>query len=377
MSDNSQIFQTATKTRWQRFKWAGRLFLFFTIIAVVVIVIAMQYIDKNEPDISVEGRAMKKVLTEAIPEYRESKLGKEYRGFRKAINARWAVGKGCGQMDSVLDLSNSPLFSDSVGIRAAFYVAWDKQSFTSLERNISKLNLVIPEWFFIDPTADTLYTNIDAKALNLMKAAGVEIMPILSNNYKQIFRGESVHRILTNTAKKERLINDIIRLLRQYHFAGVNVDLEELVETNDAPLVAFQKELYEKLHANNLLVTQDVIPFDDSYNFKALGKYNDYLILMAYDEFHDESKPGPICSQQWIQAALDKMDDQVPANKIILGMAGFGYDWTLKSKKNAATVTYQEALANARESGAVIDFDNNTYNPVSYTHLTLPTNREV
>ena len=362
MSDNSQIFQTTTKTRWQRFKWAGRLLLFFTIIAVVVIVIAMQYIDKNEPDISVEGRAMKKVLTEGIPEYRESKLGKEYRGFRKAINARWAVGKGCGQMDSVLDLSNSPLFSDSVGIRAAFYVAWDKQSFTSLERNISKLNLVIPEWFFIDPTADTLYTNIDAKALNLMKAAGVEIMPILSNNYKQIFRGESVHRILTNTAKKERLINDIIRLLRQYHFAGVNVDLEELVETDDAPLVAFQKELYEKLHANNLLVTQDVIPFDDSYNFKALGKYNDYLILMAYDEFHDESKPGPICSQQWIQAALDKMDDQVPANKIILGMAGFGYDWTLKSKKNAATVTYQEALANARESGAVIDFDNNTYN---------------
>ena len=200
MSDNSQIFQTATKTRWQRFKWAGRLFLFFTIIAVVVIVIAMQYIDKNEPDISVEGRAMKKVLTEAIPEYRESKLGKEYRGFRKAINARWAVGKGCGQMDSVLDLSNSPLFSDSVGIRAAFYVAWDKQSFTSLERNISKLNLVIPEWFFIDPTADTLYTNIDAKALNLMKAAGVEIMPILSNNYKQIFRGESVHSCLLYTS---------------------------------------------------------------------------------------------------------------------------------------------------------------------------------
>ena len=362
MSHQSQIFQTSTKTRWQRFKWAGRALLFIALIAIAVISIALLNMDKNEPGISVEGRAMKKVLTDSIPAYRESALGKEYRGFRRAINARWARGKGYGQSDTGIDLSKSPLFSDSVGIRAAFYVAWDKQSFVSLERNISKLNLVIPEWFFIDPTADTLYTNIDKKAFTLMKKAKVEIMPILSNNYKRIFRGETVHRILTTPAKKERLINDIVSLLKKYDFAGINVDLEELIETDDAALVSFQKELYEKLHANNLLVTQDVIPFNNDYNFKALSKYNDYLILMAYDEHHDESKPGPICSQRWIQAALDKMDNQVPADKIILGMAAFGYDWTLKSKKPGVDITYQEALANARESGATIDFDNDTYN---------------
>jgi cellulose synthase/poly-beta-1,6-N-acetylglucosamine synthase-like glycosyltransferase/spore germination protein YaaH/peptidoglycan/xylan/chitin deacetylase (PgdA/CDA1 family) len=359
--NQSQIFQTSTKTRWQRFKWAIRLMLFLGVIAVSALIIALINSDKNEPDISVEGRAMKKVLTGTIPAYRESELGKEYRGFKKAIDAKWAKGKGCGQKDTVLDLSKSPLFNDNVGIRAAFYVAWDHQSYASLEKNISKLNLVIPEWFFIDPTADTLYTNIDSKALKLMKAAGVEIMPILSNNYKQIFRGETVHRILTTPAKKERLINDVIRTLKAYDFAGVNVDLEELLDSDDKVLVTFQKELYEKMHANNLLVTQDVIPFNDEYNFKALAKYNDYLILMAYDEHHDESKPGPISSQRWIQAALDKMDDLVPADKIILGMAGFGYDWSNKNKK-ASTVTYQEAIANARESDAFVDFDNDTYN---------------
>ncbi len=368
MSDQSQIFQTATKTRWQRFKWAGRFLLFLALLGIGLVSIYLMNMDKNEPDISMESRAMKKVLTDSIPDYRESKLGREYRGFRKAINARWARGKGVGQKDSSLDLSNSPLFGDSVGIRAAFYVAWDPQSFYSLERNISKLNLVIPEWFFIDPTADTMYTSIDKKALTLMKKAGVQIMPILSNNYKRLFRGETVHRILTTPAKRERLINDIIFQLKKNEFAGVNVDLEELVESDDAVLVAFQKELYEKLHAQNLLVTQDVIPFNDDYNFKALAKYNDYLILMAYDEHHDESAPGPISSQRWIQAALDKMDKLVPANKIILGMASYGYDWALpgKGKKKkplkATDVTYQEALANARDSDAKIDFDNDTYN---------------
>ncbi len=360
MSDQSQIFQTVSKTRWRRFKWAVRLSLFFLAIAIFVLVIAIRNSDKNEPGISLESKAIKKVLTGSIPAYRESKLGKEYRGFRQAIDARWSKRKP-GSIPDTLNLSRSPLFTDSIGIRAGFYVAWDPQSFYSLEKNISKMNLVIPEWFFIDPNADTLYTNIDKRALQLMKAARVEIMPILSNNYKEVFRGEAIHRILNNPFKKQRLINDIIRLLKEYHFAGLNVDFEELQETSNKPLISFQKELYEKLHANNFIVTQDVIPFNDDYDFKTLAKYNDYLILMAYDEHHNETKPGPICSQRWIEASLDKIASVVPPEKIILGMAGYGYDWKLNSNRVVA-FSYQEALANARESEAVVDFDNDTYN---------------
>jgi cellulose synthase/poly-beta-1,6-N-acetylglucosamine synthase-like glycosyltransferase/spore germination protein YaaH/peptidoglycan/xylan/chitin deacetylase (PgdA/CDA1 family) len=362
MANESQIFQTGSRTRWQRFKWAFRLLLFLVPVAIVAVVIAVRHMNSNEPGVPLAARAMKKVLTESVPAYRESELGKKYRGFRNAIDVRWRKRRRDSHGEDALDLSRSPLFSDSVGIRAAFYVAWDAQSFYSLERNISKLNLVIPEWFFIDPNADTLFTNIDKRALALMKAARVEIMPILSNNYKSVFRGDAVHRILANPFKKQRLINDIIRLLKEYDFAGINVDLEELQETSDEPLIEFQRELYQKLHAENFLVTQDVIPFNEDYNFKALSQYNDYLILMAYDEHNDESKPGPVCSQQWIQAALGKIDNLVPPEKIILGMAGFGYDWELRSKKKASSFSYQEALANARESDATVEFDNDTYN---------------
>ncbi|MBV9986648.1 MAG: glycosyltransferase [Chitinophagaceae bacterium] len=359
MSNQSQIFQTVTKTRWQRFKWAVRLLLFLSLFGLAALAIALNSL--FEQTIPLDSRAIKKVLSGGVPAYRESALGKQYRGFKKAIDARWARRNRNAGSDSMPDLSRSPLFSDSVGIRAAFYVTWDPQSFFSLERNISKLNLVIPEWLFIDPVADTLFTNIDKKAFNLIKAARVEVMPILSNNFKEVFHGDAVHRILTNPFKRQRLINDLIRVLKQYDFAGVNVDFEELQETQDETLVSFQKELYEKLHAQNFLVTQDVIPFNEDYNFKALSNYNDYLILMAYDEHHAETKPGPIGSQRWIQAALDKMDNQVAPEKIILGMGAYGYDWKEKSNK-VSTFSYYQALANARESDAVVDFDNDTYN---------------
>lgn len=361
MSDQSQVFQTTTRTRWQRFKWGFRLFLLLIPIAIVVVVIGTYFL--YEPDIQLQSKAIKKVLTKGVPSYRESKLGKEYRGFRKAIGDKWAKGQGCGQSNNAVDLSTSSLFDDSTGIRAAFYVNWDKKnSFQSLEKNISKINLILPEWFFLDSTSGRLRVEIDNKALAVMKAAGVKIMPILTNNINQIFRGELVKNILKNKTKSELLINDIIQALTQNGFAGINIDFEELNLEDDKILVAFQKELYEKLHAANLLVTQDVIPFNDDYNFKALEKYNDYLILMAYDEHHGDGDAGPIGGQKWIEAAVDKVTDVVPANKVILAMAAFGYDWKLQSKDVAKAFTYQEAIGNAKKYESTVYFDNTTYN---------------
>ncbi len=352
----SQIFQTSNRSRWQRLKWGTRAFLFLLVIAIVVLVIAVNNVDS--PSVPLSSRAIKKVLTGEIPAYRESKLGKQYRGFRKYILDQYA--KGEGQTGGVLDLSQSPLFSDSLGIRAAFYVTWNPESFISLKENISKINLVVPEWFFLDPIADTLYTTIDEQGLNVMKTAGVPIMPILSNNFQEKFRGDVVHRIINNPAKKERLINDVIKLLTQYHFAGINVDFEELKESHDEPLVLFQKELYEKLHVKNFLVTQDIIPFNEDYDFKELSKYNDYLFLMAYDQYSEDGKPGPIGSQRWVEAAVDKLASEVPSEKIVLGMATYGYDWP--KNDTGVSISYGKALTNAKAAESIIDFDNDTYN---------------
>jgi len=205
-----------------------------------------------------------------------------------------------------------------------------------------------------------LYYLNDKRALDLINASGVKVIPMLTNNINEKWRGDVVHRIITNAAKRERLINDIIKLLKQNHLDGINIDFEELVETRNEVLSGFQKELYKKLHANKLLVTQDVIPFNEDYDYKALSEDNDYLFLMAYDEHSSDTKPGSISSQKWMEAAVGQMSKVVPAKKMILGMAGYGYDWDENGP--ATTVTYQEALSTARESQGEVDFDDDTYN---------------
>lgn len=368
MSASKQIFQTSEPGRWQRYKWSFRLLLAFSVIGAIVVVINIigEGNTDKQPDIPLEERAIKKVLAGDVPSYRASNLGKQYRGIRKFIQNQWANGNGCGQNEKLLDLSNSPYFSDSVGIRAAFYVAWDPQSLFSLKRNISKLNLVLPEWFFINPNTDTLYARFDEndKAYKFIKNSGVKVMPMLSNfnEFNKGFNGPALHRIFTNDKKSDRLINDLIKMLRKNNFIGINVDFEELVEERNEVLAKFQQKLYKALHREGFLVTQNVSPFNEDYNYPLLSKCNDYLFLMAYDEHSESTKPGPVSAQKWIEAAVDKLSEHIHPSKIVLNIAAYGYDWNLGNRKKDTAITYQEALVNARESDAVVDFDNDTYN---------------
>ncbi len=320
------------------------------------------------PRLKEQGQQYKKVLdSNKNLVYQNSLIARKYQGFRQYITEKEAhfnnnlyyKNKG---VRNLRNIPNASALDTSIpcAIRSAFYVAWDPQSFFSLQRNISKLNLVIPEWMFIDPHADTLFTNVDERAFAVMKKAGVRIMPVLSNNYRETFRGDAVHRIINDPTKKERLINDVLTILRKNRFEGVNVDFEELQEENDNAFVQFQKELYQKLHASGFKVTQDVIPFNEDYDFNELGKYNDYIFLMAYDQFSNNTSPGPISDQKWIEAAVDEASKKLPAEKIILSLGAYGYDWP--HGDSAENKTYQQALVTAQESEGNIDYDNNSYN---------------
>jgi cellulose synthase/poly-beta-1,6-N-acetylglucosamine synthase-like glycosyltransferase/spore germination protein YaaH/peptidoglycan/xylan/chitin deacetylase (PgdA/CDA1 family) len=368
-SNGRQVFQTTSPSRWQRFKWSSRVLIVFTVFAVTVLVVTlMRGFLPAIPRLKEEGQQYKKTLdSNKNFVYQSSLIARKYQGFRQFItdkeahfnNNLYPKNKKFGSLQrtpaaAALDTSLP------CGIRGAFYVAWDPQSFFSLKRNISKLNLVIPEWMFINPNADTLYTSVDERAFALMKKAGVRIMPVLSNNYQEEFRGDAIHRIIHNPAKKERLINDVLKILQTNHFTGVNVDFEELQETTDAAIVQFQKELYEKMHENGFLVTQDIVPFNEDYNYNELAKYNDYVFLMAYDQFSNNTVPGPIADQKWIEAAVDAAIKNIPSNKIILSLGAYGYDWP--HGDSAENRTYQQALVVARESDGKINFDNDSYN---------------
>src|SRR6201985_526123 len=197
-----QIFQTHSPGRWQRFKWGGRIVVLLLVLGVVIFYIAVSRDYKPAvPRMKEQSQLYKKVLDTNRPFLFKNSLIEQYGGFRKYINEKVPYKAGAfpsqykrdsdryGFQSFKADTNSRSSTTFPTAIRAAFYVDWDAQSFLSLQQYISKMNLVIPEWIFIDPTADTVYTDIDARAWAVMKKSGVKILPILSNNYKELFRG--------------------------------------------------------------------------------------------------------------------------------------------------------------------------------------------
>ncbi|HZZ75980.1 MAG TPA: polysaccharide deacetylase family protein, partial [Puia sp.] len=373
-NSTNQIFQTSSSSRWSRFIWSSRLIALFVVLAVITIIITLTRV--YTPSLPNFGAQEKEALLDSSSWlFNQSKIGKQYGGFRKFINEKVAykaggypLGKRFKKKNGIVVQADSSFYSFkkfAIGIRAGFYVNWSPSSLVSLEHNIQRLNMVLPEWFFLDPNTDTLWTKIDTAALNVLNKSGVKVLPLLTNNIGGAFRGDIVHRILNNPEKRERLIADIIKFLDLYKLDGINIDFEDLLESKNEVLVQFQKSLYEKMHQKGLLVSQDVQPFNQDYNFKELSEYNDYIILMAYDQFSDGTGPGPICHQKWIEGAVDDAIKKIPGNKLILAVAGFGYDWKLDENDKVISVvpiSYQEALTTALSYEGKIVFDNDSYN---------------
>jgi len=368
-----QVFQTDNTSRWRKFKWTMRFFTFIACILISALII-MLIIDKS-PSLPFR-HDYRSVVTASKPFMQESKLSKEYKGFRdyisdKKFHSNYEKEKLEAQarykkFETNFNDKNSNKILNSwdmfpAGLRSAFYVAWDPQSFFSLKRNIRNLNLIIPEWFFIDPKTDELKTNVDVQGYKLMKKSGVPIMPILSNNSDREFRPEAIGRILHNEKKKKKIIQQVLDQCLKNKFIGINIDFEGLNESKNEYLLNFVKEMADAFHKEGLIVTQDIMPFNEDYDVAQLAKYNDYLFLMSYDEYSSDSDPGPISSQKWIEATVDDLAKKVPAEKVVLCLGAFGYDWPAAAN-STPNVTYQQALSRAYVSKSKINFDNDTYN---------------
>lgn len=356
MNPQRQIFQTSSRIRWNTFKWTSRLALFFLLLMIPIVWIAWTRDKKQElPGLS-KIDYTKNNNPSASHGFTKKEIAK-YHGYDAFLKIK--------KQNSILAAAEKKKMHTS-RIRAAFYVDWDPQAWYSLRSHINELNMVIPEWFFIDPDTYTLKDNlddVDKDAYDLMKRYPVKILPSLKNlntKYQNDFDPNLLDKILLNPANKKKLINDIIARLKLYGLQGINVDFEDINGKSIPAMISFQKELYDSLHKKGFIVTQDVPSDDDNFDVKQLSKYNDYIFLMAYDQHYISSLSGPISEQRWIEKELDEVANKIPSGKIILCVAGYGYDWPDKSK--AEMITYQQALSLSKEYNTPIDFGNDSYN---------------
>ncbi len=370
MKQETQIFQTASARRWRSFQWSFRILLMIALFLIVVLVIAVvSGSSPSTPNLEAKSKVYEDKLDPGKPLTFSQASNKKYKGFKIFLDRKTKEDSVNNLKKQTKQVSNIP------NIRAAFYAPWTRlTSLPDLEKYGNNLNVIFPEWFFIDTSTHKLQTRIDSAGLALMRSKKLRIMPILNNfnstkkdktgNLKPDFDASLLHALLNDEAMRKAFITQVADTLGFYHLDGINVDFEELDEPTNAPLTNFQKELYETLHARNMVVTMDVAVDNNDYDYKALSEYNDYIVLMAYDQFNGSTNPGPVSGQKWIEEKVDNAAKKIEPEKIILGIAGYGYDWATDEEGHTVVkpINYNDAINIAKIKNAKIDFDNDSYN---------------
>ena len=272
-----------------------------------------------------------------------------------------------GRKHKVATLGKLPQNYDP--LRAAFYVADDPTSLASLKLHYHDIDLLIPEALHASSADGRLDIEQDPKLLSWMQTGTIEL-PIMSmvNNYDgKSWVTKEMAEMLANPAARERLSKSLADFASAQHQSGIVVDFELVPQSSQPDFARFIHDLAVAMHATNLKLMVALPAADWSYDYKYLASQADAVILMNYDLHYPTSDAGPIAPQDWFERNIDNIVKIVPADKIVMGIANYGYDWPAKSKKVpqpiAQAMTFQQGIITAVESESDVTFDPDSLNP--------------
>ncbi|GAC1655766.1 MAG: glycosyltransferase [Gemmatimonadaceae bacterium] len=255
-------------------------------------------------------------------------------------------------------------------IVAGFYVNWDDNSFDSLNEHIDALDWIVAEWGFLAPGGDSLRITVDRRVTELVatkpKGTRPSVFAMVSNfdSTQATFSKASLRAMLSRPAARTRAIAQLRDTVTKYDLAGVTVDFEDVPEDLLPAQLEFVRALRAVLAPAGRLVTQAIpasASSDPTY-LRKLAQANDKLFAMIFDEHYSASDPGPVASHQFYLRAATRLTELVPPAKLILMIGAYGYRWD-DAEKMGEAVTYQEAIARARDNGAQVRFDTLSLNP--------------
>lgn len=236
-----------------------------------------------------------------------------------------------------------------------FYAEWwdsDTSSFEAYKKNRDTVKTIIPFWATLQ--ADATVTDRGGKdhaAVVRFAHQNNAAVLLLVNNAKQNTANPPIHTLLSSPALRTKAIDNLEAYIKKYDMDGVNIDFEVVPGEDRAALTAFMRELYQRLKPQGYTVTIDVFPKTDessdvaaAYDYAELAKYADKIVIMTYDNHGAWSGPGPIAPVGWVENNLKYALKFIPKNKLYLGVAGYGYDWSGKGVESVEYGAVQNLL---------------------------------
>ena len=190
-------------------------------------------------------------------------------------------------------------------------------------------------------------------------AHGLTAQLLVSNYDDRIgdFSEPIAHRMLASAARRKNVVEALAADLTKGGWDSVVIDLESLTRADRDGLTALCRELRAAVGPDVRLdialmaatTTEDYAAW--GYDLGALAGLLDHLLLMAYDQHGPwaPDDPGPIGALDWTGQALGALLEVVPPERIVLGVAGYGYRW--HGPDGASEVSVAQARSIVKKAG--------------------------
>ncbi len=200
------------------------------------------------------------------------------------------------------------------------------------------------------------------------------------------FSNELAQQILNDETAQENLINNVVNIINEKGYGGLDIDFEFLPTEDNLKYPALIQKFRDRLNPIGKIVITALAPktsanqrglLYEGHRYKEIGEASDMVFLMTYEWGYTYGPPLAVAPIEPVKRVIEYALTEIPAEKILMGIPNYGYDWTLpyvSGESRADSISSVEAAELARRYGAEILFDEEAKAP--YFNYTDENGRE-
>lgn len=191
------------------------------------------------------------------------------------------------------------------------------------------------------------------------------------------FNSDLVSTVLYDENVKNTLINNVIEILNDKNYAGLDVDFEYVYPSDREAYNNFLREVANRIKPLGYILTTAVAPkisanqpglLYEAHDYPVHGEVADHVIIMTYEWGYTYGPPMAVAPINEVERVLRYAVSAIPSRKILMGMPNYGYDWTLPYRRGsrANAISNLQAVNLAINNGATIQYDETSQAPFFY-----------